>query len=209
MKKLFSLLLVFAMILSLGACGKKSKEEMIAQAENVTATEIDIASFENLAKAKQAYCNKIITVKGAIKSIEENYVVLGTGGIYCIDVYLSTDEIVMLEVGQYISVVGETTDEIVETTSNLGEYTFDNFHYQMPKAYLVQDKFEETGILKGINKSFSPAYNIEIGDSNVLRLISFSDNVDINSLEYGQKIKFIAKCVDKNGIHYYDAEVIE
>ena len=79
----------------------------------------------------------------------------------------------------------------------------------MPTAYLVQDKFEETGILKGINESFSPAYNIQIGDSNVLRLIYFSNNVDINSLEYGQKIEFIAKCVEENGIHYYDAEVIE
>ena len=68
---------------------------------------------------------------------------------------------------------------------------------------------EETGIVKGINKSFSPAYNIKIGDSDVLRLISFSDNVDVNSLEYGQEIKFIAKWVDENGIHYYDAEVIE
>ena len=80
----------------------------------------------------------------------------------------------------------------------------------MPLAYLVEDRVEVEGVLKGANTSYVPAFNIKIGSSNVLKLIYFSENVDTSSLEFGQKIKFSAKAISKNDSwHYYDAEIIE
>lgn len=187
-----------------------SKEEMLAQAEEVNASVINNESFENFARAKQTYCNKILKLKGMVQSIAEDHIELGYNSTYVIDVYLPMDEILTLEVGQQIAVVGETTDEVINSSENIAEYAFEYVHYQMPTAYLVQDRFEITGILKGVNTSFAPAFNIQIGDSNVLKLIHFADSVDTSSLQFGQEIKFEAKCVsDSMGWEYYEAEIIE
>ena len=187
-----------------------SKEEMLEQAEEVDANVINNESFENFARAKQNYCNKILKLEGMIQSIGEDHIELGYNSTYVVDVYLPIDEIMMLEVGQSVVVVGETTDEIIDSSQNIAEYSFEYFHYQMPAAYLVQDRFEITGILKGENASYAPAFNIQIGNSNVLKLIYFADSVDTGSLEFGQEIKFEAKCVYGTfDWEYYEAEIIE
>lgn len=186
-----------------------SKEEMMTQAIDVEAYMINNESFENFAKAKQTYCNQVMKLKGKIQAIGENYIELGCDSTYVIDVYLPIEEILSLEVGQNVLVVGQTTDEVMESSQNIGGYSFEYVHYQMPTAYLVQDRFEIKGILKGVNNSYAPAFNIQIGDSNYLKLIYFADSVDTSTLEWGQEITFIAKCV-KGSLdwEYLDAEII-
>lgn len=231
MKKIIALFLAAIMCLSLIACGgnnapetnetptettapeevKMSKDEMLAIAEEYTAGDIQNDSIENIARAKQKYCNKTILLSGTVRNIQEDYIELSAmySANYIIDVYLPIDELVMLEQGQYITVVGTTTDEIIDASENVAEYTFDYSHYQMPDAYFVKDTLEVTGILKGVSNSYAPAFNIQIGESNVLKLIYFAESVDTSTLEYGQEITFVAKAVSKNdNWHYYDAEII-
>lgn len=215
MKKFIALLLAAVMCLSFVACGKseaaKTKEEMLAIAEEYRCSDIQNDSIENIVKAKQKYCNKTLLLSGMVSNIEEDHIELAPiyGSNYIIDVYLSIDDLVLLEQGQLITVVGTTTDEIIDESENVAGCTFDYSHYQMPVAYLVKDTVEVTGILKDVNNSFAPAFNIQIGESNVLKLIYFAENVDTSTLEYGQEITFVAKEISKNdNLHYYDAEII-
>lgn len=213
-KRILSLLLVVAMCLGLCACGDKTptKEELLAVAEEFSANDIQNDSIQNIVSAKQKYCNKTLLLSGTVRSIQEDYIELSAsyGSNYMIDVYLSLDELVLLEQGQKITVVGTTTDEIIDDSESVAEYTFDYSHYQMPVAYLVKDKVERTGILKGPNHSYKPAYNIKIGESIVLNLIYFAEGVDTSALKNGQEITFSAKAISKNDVwHYYDAEIIE
>ncbi len=213
MKKLFALVLVVVMCLSFAGCGAKTptKEELLAVAVEVSANEIQNDSIDNVVSAKQKYCNATISVSGYVRNINEDHIELSAsyGSNYMVDVYLPTDELVQLEQGQSITVVGTTTDEIVKDSENAGGYTFEYSHYQMPVAYLVKDRVEITGILKGENYSFKPAYNIKIGDSDVLKLVYFADGVDESLLENGKEVKISAKAInDGNGFKYYEAEII-
>ena len=188
-----------------------TKEEMLAIAEEYSSSDIQNDSIENIVKAKQKYCNKTLLLSGMVRNIEEDHIELAPiySSNYIIDVYLSIDDLVLLEQGQSITVVGTTTDEIIDDSESVAEYTFDYSHYQMPVAYLVKDTVEVTGILKGVNTSYAPAFNIQIGESNYLKLIYFGESVDTSTLEFGQEITFIAKAISKNdNWHYYDAEII-
>ncbi len=215
MKKFIALLLAAVMCLSLVACGKseaaKTKEEMLAIAEEYRSSDIQNDSIENIVKAKQKYCNKTLLLSGMVRNIEEDHIELAPiySSNYIIDVYLSIDDLVLLEQGQSVTVVGTTIDEIIDKSENAAGYTFNYSHYQMPVAYLVKYTVEVTGILKGVNNDFAPAFNIQIGSSNVLKLIYFAENVDTSTLEYGQEITFVAKEISENdNLHYYDAEII-
>ncbi|MBE7015621.1 MAG: hypothetical protein E7417_02225 [Ruminococcaceae bacterium] len=212
MKKIFSLLLASMMIFSLCACGQPTKENLLMEAENVSASDIQNDSINNIVQAKQKYCNKTLLLSGCVRNIKENHIELAQAYStnYIIDVYLSTDELATLKRGQSITVVGITTDKIIEDAENMAEFTFNYNHYQMPTAYLVNDTVELIGVLKGLNKSFAPAFNIKIGKSNVWNLIYFAESVDTSTLTIGQEIKFSAKAINENNNwHYYDAEIIE
>lgn len=188
-----------------------SKDEILASAEEYKCTDIQNDSIDNIVRAKQKYCNKTLLLSGTVRSIEEDHIELSSfyGANYMVDVYLSVDELVLLENGQAITVVGTTTDEVIDSSENVAEYTFNYSHYQMPAAYLVKETIEVTGILKGVNNSYAPAFNIQIGESSVLKLIYFADSVDTDALEFGQEIRFSAKAINKNdNWHYYEAEII-
>ena len=146
MKKIVSLLLTAIMCLSLVACSggkevKMSKDEMLAIAEEYTAGDIQGDSIDNIAKAKIKYCNKTIILSGTVRNIHEDYIVLSSSyaANYQIDVYLPLEELVLLKRDQYITVVGTTTDEIIDVSETSAQYTFNYSHYQMPIAYLVKD----------------------------------------------------------------------
>ena len=217
-KRIIKLFLVSIMMFTLVACGsdeagsKTSKEDMLAVAEECSATDIQNDSIENIVRAKQSYCNKTLLLDGCVRNIKEDHIELSAiySANYIVDVYLSEEELVLLEAGQAITVVGVTTDEIIEDTETAAEYSFDYSHYQMPEAYLVSDTIEVTGILKGVNNSYAPAFNIQIGNSNVLKLIYFADSVDTSSFEFGQEITFSAKAISENSNwHYYDAVLVD
>lgn len=214
MKKIAALLLIAALCFSLSACGEKTmtKDEMLDIAEEYSASDIQSDSLNNIVSAKQKYCNKTISVSGRVRNIKENFIELSAhyNSNYIIDVYLSEEELVTLEEGQEITIVGTTTDEIIEATETVAQYTFNYSHYQMPAAYLVKDRVEITGILKGVNSSFKPAFNIEIGNSNKWDLIYFADDVDTSALKFNKKITVSAKVINTNGsLTYHEAEIIE
>ena len=214
MKKIVAILLIVVMCFSFVACGEKvmTKDEMLAIAEEYSATDVQNDSIENIVSAKQKYCNKTLLLSGTVREIKETHIELSAAysSNYIIDVYLKTDELTKLQSGQSIQVVGTTTDEIINAKENVAEYTFDYSHYQMTTAYLVRDTVEMTGVLKGTNYSYKPAYNIKIGDSDYLKLIYFADTVDTSTIENGQEIKFSAKAIYKNNSWgYYEAEIIE
>ena len=214
MKKLSALLLAVVLCFSLVACGggkTPTKEELLAVAESFSALDITNESNKNIVGAKQKFCNKTLLLSGYVRDIKEDHIELSSnyGASYMVDVYLSTEELAALQSNQLITVVGNTTDKIIETTDNSGGMSFDYNHYQMPVAYLVDDRAEVTGILGGINSSFAPAYNIKVGSSSVSNLIFFADEVDTSKLKLGQEIKFSAIVTTGSFDVYYDAVIIE
>lgn len=215
MKKILALLLAGILCFSLCACGggkAPTKEELLAVAENFTTIDIINESKNNIVSAKAKFCNKTLLLSGYVRNIKEDHIELSSdyGANYMIDVYLSAEESALLQSQQLITVVGNTTDKIVETTENTGGISFDYSHYQMPVAYLVKDRVEVIGILGGINSSFSPAYNIKVGLNNKSDLIFFADDVDATKFKLGQEIKFSAIATAGSYFYtYYDAEIIE
>ena len=214
LKKIVALLLITAICFSLSACGDNTmtKDEMLAIAEEYSASDIQSDSLNNIVSAKQKYCNKTISISGAVRKIKENFIELSAGyaSNYIIDVYLSAEELVTLKEGQVITIVGTTTDEIIEASESVAQYSLNYSHYQMPTAYLVKDKVDITGILIGVNSSFAPAFNIEIGNSNKWDLIYFADDIDTSTLEFNKKITVSAKAIYTNSsLKYHEAEIIE
>lgn len=150
-----------------------TKEEMLEQAEEVSHGDIQNASIENIANAKQLYCNKILKLRGTIRTINEDYVVIGQyPANYVVDVYLPVEEIVTLKEGMVISVVGKTTDEILDETENVDGISFDYSHYQMPSAYLVLEDYEIFSADKfegSMGKTFRfTACNVSVEDGYIL-----------------------------------------
>lgn len=238
MRKLLLLFLVAVMCLTLIACGgnsnvpdateasetlteptepeeaKMTKDEMLAIAEEYDSIDIQNDSVNNIVSAKQKYCNKTILLSSTVRNIFEDHIELSRSydANYIIDVYLSIDELVLLEQGQSITVVGTTTDEIIEVSETVIQYTYPYSHYQMPIAYLVKDTKEFTATLHIIeNEGSAPTYTVFIGEPFISeqRPIYFADSVDTSALKDLQEIKFVAKAIYKNDIwNYCYAEVI-
>ncbi|MDE6932027.1 MAG: hypothetical protein K2P37_05005 [Oscillospiraceae bacterium] len=184
-----------------------TKEEMLQVAEEVSWTDIQNASVKNIASAKQQYCDKVMQLDGKIWSIEEDHIVIGgTGDNYLVDVYLPLDEIITLENQQIITVVGKTTDEIVNTTENVAEYSFDFSYYQMPNAYLVKDTVEWNCKTRGPSMNDDYDWIVEFENSNILHHVYFSDSVDITTLGLAMELKLSGKQIDNN---LHDAIIIE
>lgn len=235
MKKLLALLLVAVMSFSMVACGEQTtsaeenntsteettsnvitKDDMLAEAQSVDYTTIHNDSVENLAKAKSLYCNATLKVDGTVWEIKEDHVRIGNGLYWGVSVYLPTEELIGLEIGQRIVVVGKTTDEIIEEEYEAFGYTETMSLYQMPEAYLVADYFEYQVTLKGKNGSYEGAWNILLGDSDYANLVYFADGVDLSSFNTssngnpGEAITILAKSKFENYTSwvYYDATII-
>ena len=210
LKKIIALVLVAVLCFSFAACGNKvpTKDEMLALAEEYSADDILIDSAENIANAKQKYCNKTLLLSGTVRNINEDHIELSASysSNYIIDVYLSANELATLKSRQLIKIVGITNDEIIEDEEKVAMNTFIYNHYQMPTAYLVDDRVEFTGIFKGVDNIYKTAFNIQLSESNNSRLVYFADNVDTSTLEYGQEITLSAKVIDG---YYCEAEIIK
>ena len=187
-----------------------SKEEMLAIAEEYTVEDIQSDSVDNMARAKQKYCNNTILLTGTVRSIQEDHIELCVkySTEYIVDVYLSLDELVLMDKEQYITVVGTITDDIIDMSEGVAQFTFDYKHYQMHNAYFVKDTHEVTGKLFISGQK----YYIQFGSSNILNPICFADSVDTSVLESEQEITFIAKAnrdLNNSDFDYYDAEIID
>lgn len=232
MKKALALFLALIMCQSLVACGGNeapkqteasaaaaapaevpamTKEKMLAAAESVSMTDINNAALENIVRAKADYCGKTMLVKGTVMEIKEDHIQLTASSSsmdIVLDVYLPLEEIVNLQRTQYVEVVGITTDEIEETTQTFSGYDFTSQHFKMPSAYFVNDRVEVSGKLFGANQSYAPAWNFLFPNSNVAKLVYFSEDQDTSALTYENSqapITFNAKYVNDK---YVDAIII-
>lgn len=241
MKKILALMLAAALTLSLVACGGGSgagdtntpndtpstengdttstdtpgggmtKEEMLEQATEYTAGEIAGDTGDNIAKAKQTYCEKILSIYGRVSKINTDNITI-SGGTADFEVYLPVEDVVNLESGQYVTIVGNTGAEIREEAIAPG-IPQNVYIYEVSPAYFVTDRYERTGIPKSKNDSFPGAWNVEFPDSNnpeLLRLVYFDSSVDVSQYE-GKEITFSAKIFpDSNWNNvYHDAIIVE
>ena len=159
MKKAISLLLALVLCLSLCACGGgndapetteastetispeetvMTKEEMLEQAVEINIDDLVYGSLSNPVKGQVEYCNKIMLISGYITLIATDHIEIGSN--YRIDIYLPVEEIVNFETGQKITVVGQTTDEVIERSQKMADMTFTTYNYQMPVAYIVEEQ---------------------------------------------------------------------
>lgn len=159
MKKTLALVLVLVMCLSLCACGGKSesevrdnegttalenqstsKENMLASAETVAATEMNNAYYENKVKAKQTYCDKPIRTKAYVYMVNDDHAVLAcgetAGSQVCIAAYMPLDDLALLKSDSVIEVVGIVSD-ITDRDFTWGGLTVKYPHYIMDTAYLL------------------------------------------------------------------------
>ncbi len=233
MKKLLALMLAAALALSLVACGGSggtgdtntssgdttgtdtpsggmTKEEMLEQATECSAAEIAGETANNVARATQTYCGKILSIKGIIGEISADYIQIDSNSIVRFKVYLPVDDIANLENGQLVTIVGNTGAEITEEP--LGPGIPQNIYvYEVNPAHFVTDKYEYTGTPINKNDDFPGAWNVEFsegGDLSFHRLVYFDSSIDISQYE-GQEITFSAKNIGGYKGHFYDAVIVE
>lgn len=152
MKKLMSLVLAALMLLSFAACNGsngndgqtanatpeptaepiKTKDELLSSSEEISFTEFNNLTLDNIAKAKMQYCSKDVIVTGYARDIEADCVILTpfSGGQVLIDIHLPLEELVTLENGQKVTIVGHLDDEVEEREEKVGQYSF--FYEQQP-----------------------------------------------------------------------------
>ena len=188
-----------------------TKEEMLEQAIECTAGEIAVETGNNIAKAKQTYCEKTLSIYGWIFEISTDHITI-SGGDTNFEVYLPAEDIVNLESRQYVTIVGNTGAEIREEATAPG-IPQNVYIYEVSPAYLVTDRYERSGIPISKNDSFPGAWNVKFPDSNnpeKLRLVYFNDSVDVSQYE-GKEITFSAKIFpDSNWNNvYHDAVIVE
>ena len=152
-----------------------TKEEMLQTAQKVSTIDILNSSKENIAKAKLEYCNKTLLLSGIVREIKEDHIELCIyyGASYHVDVYLPLEEIVTLERGQGLTVVGKTTDEILESSEAVGGYTFKYKFYQMPTAYIVSDTVEMTAVYRFFDSNTSSIQVEDFSDKTADHLLNF------------------------------------
>ncbi len=141
MKKIFSLFLVLTMILSLCACGgnetstELSKEEQLAQAEELKISDLLYEINNNMARAKEFYNDKLVKIDNfkveEISSYEDYATVQMTywgnaSSVLIVTAKLSNEDVMLINKGDTITVVG---------TLNIKQSTFADLN----DAFLVEE----------------------------------------------------------------------
>lgn len=200
MKRILASVLALVMALSLCACGATTSKDDILK--NATAVDMDTIVSDtdsNIAKAKSLYCGKDLLITGYVVVISEDHIELDDSDTTLsslVDVYLSSDDIANLESEQRITVAGHMSDKIEIVQTTLNGYTFEDPHYSLNSAYLVNDRYEVSGVLgqKVEGSSAIPTeYNFKLGAENALAIISFADTVDVSSLPRDEEATYSAK----------------
>lgn len=219
MKKLITLLLAAALVLSLAACGggsdtpsndtnttntdtptgetEMTKDEMLEQSEEITPEDLFGAAESNIVSAEETYGNKLITFTSQVFDIQKDHIKLGNGFSY-INVSLPKEDIAKLENKQLITVVGQLGNSIEDISEkDANGFEIPKYCYEMKEAYLVADRFEYTGKLKGKNESYEGVWNIEYNNSPMILVIQFNESVDLSgyneAYNSGEEITFTAK----------------
>lgn len=192
-----------------------TKEELIEQAISFTREDLDKA-MSNKAFAS-SFIGNTYAFQAEVYNIEQEYAVLAFriedeegvitwgGDSLCANAYLPLDELVSLELGQRLNVVGSVS-EIVDTSMTAFGEVWEGSAIVFDNAFITQDYYETVGQLHSKNNSYEGAWNIRIGDSSYLKLIYFADEVDLSKYDISKEITFKSKIVDGK---YIDATIIE
>ncbi len=230
MKKALSLILVLALCVGLCACGGGNETPNTTEA---TAPQFDVANAitetprhifkeveANQAKAMQnTYLFEVVVGEITDKYFEggDNSATVGNTTYLAannVRVCLPIEELAQLNKGETVAIVGKIT-EVIAGNIAYGNPTFIVFG----EAQLYEGEISEvaphedeifTGVLKGKNESYDGYWNIQIGDSNVLKLISFAEGEDLSAYNEaysndGQEITFTAYIL---GGAYQNAKII-
>jgi len=210
MKKGIALLLALAICLSLCACGGTSAQtmtmdEMLAVAEEADAVQIYKDCSDNLARVKESYCGKVVTITGGVKRIGEDYLIIGTPDEYTrfsAVVYLPTEDLISIESRQKITVVGKVDDELTEIEEELEDMSVLN----LKNAYLVTDRYEVSGANFGPNFSYYPAINFEVEENHccLLYLKDEATLAKVGQLGYQEVFTVMGKIQYDSGPVGYD-----
>ena len=159
-----------------------SKEELLNTAEETTIEQISTDTFNSVVKAKQLYCGKVLKLSGVVYEIEEGHIILraeqhvalGKAGI---TVSLSNEDLMLLNKGQKIMVVGQTAED-TETHIDAVNNNYESHLFVMTQAYIIQDTFRISGEVWSANDDFMPAYNFSVEDLWYSPLVYFAEGVD-------------------------------
>ena len=167
-----------------------SKDEMLEIAvEGLDGYNFYQAISNNILKARNEYEGHVYEVFDCIRSIEEDHVVLGMRqGNLKLKVYLPVEELIKLDKGQYIKVVG--------LLENIGEEQDMSFVYgtgDMYTAYLLSDTVEYSMVIDQLeyaadNDGTMFTYATIEGKPNAERLIAFDDETRL-TLKKGDVVK--------------------
>lgn len=165
MKKLLALALAAALALSLVACGGGSgdatstdtsnggedntqasdsitKEEMLGIATELDAIELDSTMIDNMAKANSTYVGNTYIFSLVVQRVESDYCVLawGNGGQFSIHAYLPEEDLVYLNSGESVTIVGT-----ISSLVNPNEPPYFIRYAEVEPAYFVTNISEHQG----------------------------------------------------------------
>lgn len=177
MKKAITILLTLVMVLSLVACGTQAKtepttaqpitttqekeqeeltkEELLSEATKITISEIAKEYSNNKVRAQNTYKDGIYSMWGMVVDISEDHVVIklsNASSSFGVNAYLPMDELVSLDKGIAIQVVGRITniDGLIE----------------LKNAHFISDEYElKNATIREISYNNSTyGYTLEIVD---------------------------------------------
>ena len=231
MKKLIALLLAVVLCLSLAACSSnkandqmgttgsmesvsgettaaakaKSLDELLAESEEINGYQLNNDYAANPAKAVQDYCNKTLNITGMVTELYEDYVVLDD----IVNVFLPLEEMVDIEYGKQLSIVGVTAEKTEEVKVNVfgGEQTIHRF--VLENAHISKDHF----VIHGWYQTGCIGLKDEDGKrtDNKLRTLKWAEGVD-SSQYLNSDITVSVICIYNAATmvwSYYDATIVE
>lgn len=181
----------------------KSKEELMSSSTEILFDELAKLTYDNIAQAKMKYCDKDVIITGYILEINEDHVIMNSGSrsssTIKIEAYIPLEDILNLERGQRLTVVGHLDEEIVDKASGDPLIPITYKHYVMTTAYFVNDIYEITGKLFGFNSSYG-AFNFAVPPTNnYCDLIYFADGVNVSYGPFSKEIITVKGKMFSNG----------
>jgi hypothetical protein len=223
MKKLITLLLAAALVLSLAACGggnttittPSGGESTTTTTPEPTKEAFDKNNAELYLGAWYAPHYTMTFNKGGIGRFEQN-----NFGFFDFKYEIKDETAVITisggELGDFVSSFELNDDGTILTIVQNGLPSYQSgdtdadftFSREKPVEEIIY--VEVSGELKGQNDSYEGAWNFKVGDSSVLKLVYFADDVDLSeyNTQYsanGDKVTISA--IEKGG-NYHDATII-
>lgn len=143
-------LIITIVIIILVANSKMSKKDMLYIAKELTFQEINEEMENNQTRAKEKYIGNVYLITGYIKEFKGNNIILEDNGNSDIIVTLSKEEIMNLDNGQKVMIVGKFNDfKSNKETKQIGDgsYTEETYTLYMKNAYIEKDNFTITGTI--------------------------------------------------------------